>query len=412
MSARPRSNLLSFFCLLILIIPFQSALLHAGPYSDSAHGQSSGGVSRSGLSQYADGNCSHCHEQHASIEGQEPGPASGTASPFGLFAGNNLPAASPYSQENNFCFYCHTSSGSQQSGGVLTNRQYSNTYGGYDIDSATGILEAFNLSSYHNLADVQSFAASNFPANFNSDSNACSACHNPHRAKKHKAHPSDPSYTTISRPSDHEELWGDEAGERMNNYVYRPPFFYGSSTSYEPGGVPLHDGSLMPDYNAFCLDCHQYEVPVSTPGVSSMDPSTSAGHLSAIDWGPTGDMHGARARIHAIDGSPKGFGTVIAPYDLAPVESNYVLSCLDCHDPHASVLVTVSKPSTYLFRKEINNNQVTGCGPGNELYFCENDFCLSCHTVTHSCGGPQGCFGCHYHGAENKLCGPWTGPNF
>ena len=78
-------TLLSFFSFF-----FSCSLVYAGPYLDSAHGNSSYGVKRSitELSDYARGNCAHCHEMHASIGGAEPEPASGSASPFCLFADN------------------------------------------------------------------------------------------------------------------------------------------------------------------------------------------------------------------------------------------------------------------------------------------------------------------------------------
>ena len=390
-----------------------ATMAQAGDYADSAHANSTLGVDRSSIpSVYATGNCTHCHEQHAGIAGSEPAPTGGTPSSFALFADNfnSSVQSGPYNQADNYCFYCHTNVSSLQSGGGITNKQYSNTFGGYTIDSATDILGTFNMGSYHNLYDIQRFAKTRF-AFFKDSSNPCAACHNPHRAKRNMAHPADPAYTAISRPTDHENLWGDDANERMNNYNYRPPYYYGSTTTYEPGGSALHNGSLMPDYNAFCLDCHQYQVP--TTQSASMNPNTPAGYLSAINWSSSGDMHGARPRTFGINGEgSESFackGTVTAPYNVAPVQSNYVLSCLDCHEPHGTVLIS-ARPSSYLLRKEINNNVVDGCGP-TAKYFCEMNFCFSCHTADHA--GPQGCITCHYHGAHDLNCGgPRTGPDF
>jgi len=144
-----------------------------------------------------------------------------------------------------------------------------------------------------------------------------------------------------------------------------------------------------------------------------VNPNTPAGYLTAIDWGPSGDMHGERTRNFGINGEGSESytckGTVISPYNTAPVASNYVLSCLDCHEPHGSVLA--GKPSSYLLRKEINNNVVTGCGPPGEQSFCNKSLCYSCHTNDHA--GPNGCLLCHYHGARNEGCGgPRPGPDF
>ncbi len=218
---------------------------------------------------YARGNCAHCHEQHASVNGSTP---AGGPHPFTLFANNfSGKQTGPYVQANDFCFYCHISTGAVQSEGGITNRQYSNTFGGYLTDSAKDILGAFNLNSYHNLYDIQRFAKTKFPF-FKDSSNPCVACHNPHLVKRNKAHPSDPTYAAIARPTDHGHLWGAAANERMNKYTtYRSPFFYNSTNTYEPGGVSTRDGSLTPDYVTFCLDCHQYQVP--TTQSASINPS-------------------------------------------------------------------------------------------------------------------------------------------
>jgi mono/diheme cytochrome c family protein len=53
------------------------ALAYAGPYLDSAHGNSAHGVKRTSTLQYATGNCAHCHEQHAMIAGSQPEPYGG-----------------------------------------------------------------------------------------------------------------------------------------------------------------------------------------------------------------------------------------------------------------------------------------------------------------------------------------------
>lgn len=65
-----------FFCLLFLF----SRSACAGDYLNSAHGNSSYGVERISTASlgYSKGNCAHCHEQHASIGGEEPEPARGS----------------------------------------------------------------------------------------------------------------------------------------------------------------------------------------------------------------------------------------------------------------------------------------------------------------------------------------------
>ncbi len=411
-----RFQLVIVFVLLMICIMFVPGNVGAGPYMNSVHGSSMVGVNRSSIAGegYSRGNCAHCHEQHASINGSEPSPSGSALCAFALFADNFTGGTTgPYAQSDDFCFFCHINVGAVQSEGGINNRQYANTFGGYTTDSATDIIGAFNLNSYHNLYDIKRFAKTKFSF-FKDSSNPCVACHNPHLVKRNKTNPSNPAYTVISRPSDHGNLWGDDTNERMDKYTtYRSPRFYGSNSTYEPGGVSTRDGSLTPDYVTFCLDCHQYQVP--TTQSASMNPNTPSGYLTAIDWSSSGDMHGGRARNWGINGEGSESytcrGTVIAPYNTSPVETNYVLSCLDCHEPHGSILTTTGRPSTYLLRKEINNHKVDGCGNGEE-YFCERDgLCYSCHTNNHA--GPQGCFGCHYHGARDVNCGgPRSGPDF
>jgi len=95
------SFLLCFIALVLILILIKNTL--SGPYTDSAHGNTSYGVNRSGLSSfnYSIGNCAHCHEQHASIGGSEPEPAGGAPSKYTLFIGIGQ------NQSNRFCYACH-----------------------------------------------------------------------------------------------------------------------------------------------------------------------------------------------------------------------------------------------------------------------------------------------------------------
>lgn len=246
---------------LCLILPDRAS---SGPYTTSAHG-SSYGVDRTSLSTfgYSKGNCVHCHEQHASIGGSVPAPTGGPDK-YLLFD------VSHTSQTVNFCFDCHTSVGSYQTGGISINRSYSYNFGGnttagtYDSD----ILSAFNHTasgSSHWLDNIKSFAlgttrqtATGSSWLLNSNLNPCDACHNPHIAKRNYNSPYDATKSAISRPSDHSNLWGDDTTERMNTYTYQAPYWSGS-TNYEPANdatAETQNGTKTPDYAKFCTDCH------------------------------------------------------------------------------------------------------------------------------------------------------------
>lgn len=99
-----------------------SGLAYAGDYTSSAHGNSSSGVDRTSTSQYTKGHCAHCHEQHASVGGDEPVPAS-PAGPDEYLLFQEYKDGS----YNSFCTdKCHRAAGSW--GGDNIASQYAKTY--------------------------------------------------------------------------------------------------------------------------------------------------------------------------------------------------------------------------------------------------------------------------------------------
>lgn len=383
----------------------------SGPYlgtppnfdDSSAHGNPNYGVKRSAIgfpTDYTRGLCAHCHEQHRSIGGAEPQPVDGHPSIYLLlsdFVGQfNVP-----------CFDCHTETNQLQDPTEPMNQQYSYSYiaGGDTNTCPANINRAFafitsdctlsranncgsSLGSAHCLKDIaislkniwgfESVASGNDP---------CSGCHNPHRAQR------DPHTITgrivdgklvssVSRPSQHTdlttwELWGDDVTERMNRYNYQPPYRYNSTSTFEPDGYNISDATRTVDYVTFCLDCHQYAI------------NGTAHTVAAINWGGNGDIHGAAPPQTCCDKGDKK-----APYTDG---INYVLSCLDCHEPHGS-------PNEFLLRQEVNGAQV----PNFDMHFYYN-LCISCHTNLNTkhigfipvpTAGTD-CWGCHRHGVDN-----------
>jgi len=361
---------------------------YARSYLDSAHGTQNDaitGVSR--LNLYTDGHCAHCHEQHASIGGDEPSPDS-PAGPddYLLFSDNHT------SQTVNFCFDCHC--GTTQTGGIF-NRSYSYRAGDWSDDTPGDIFEAFkygpptNLttSSSHRLDDISTFI--NGKWGYTANSNPCTACHNPHAAQGDPANSPNnaKSFGTrgypVSLPSDHVDkyvwdVYGDDTGEKMRDYssYYQAPYRSGSTSVYEPDGSTTIDGTNLTDYVTFCTDCHHYSP---TP-VSSRLGDTN---LKDIDWSATGDYHGNK----------DGGGGEKAPYTDA---TNYVLACTDCHEPHGS-------PNyCYLIRKEVNGGTTDFSGNTRAAW---DSLCIQCHTskLVSYCSGDDGsalCSVCHSHGSN------------
>ncbi|RJQ84298.1 MAG: hypothetical protein C4519_05035 [Desulfobacteraceae bacterium] len=142
-----------------------------GPYSSSAHGSSVNGVDRSTIdasySVFAKGNCSHCHEQHASLEGAEPAPISL----------NNLPSpALGFAAEQDLCFECHDASGPAPAAADVETQFNSLTY-------KHGKAGAFDyMETYDNRHQPKEQTSVDFSA---LDRHAeCADCHNPHKATK------------------------------------------------------------------------------------------------------------------------------------------------------------------------------------------------------------------------------------
>ncbi len=406
-------------------------------YTTSAHGCSNG-VDRcdpteaNPFPEYAVGNCAHCHEQHASIGGSEPVPSSGTASGFCLLANNfntsvtEGPGSSfDYAKADNACFYCHTSSSSLQTDGI-TNNDYSETFGNAS-SGQTGIFETFKQLSYHKLKDILTFVTGKSFPTFTSNSNPCSGCHNVHIAKRNKAFPGNPAYTAISKPSVHDELWGDaDPDERMTNSAlygtyYQPPYY--TSTNLEPDGVSSDretQAGKTPDYVTFCQDCHTTQMHTSPYAFGLTN--------TPINWATTGgesggDKHGKNvATIDSTD--PDVYVNLNAPYAATWTTSGFVLACTDCHEPHGS-------PNVMLIRRQVNGSTVSGITSYSTTNW--TNLCARCHACSSSdalenihhddtgapyngytqCGkchpGSSGswsciqCNNCHFHGGSDTV---------
>jgi predicted CXXCH cytochrome family protein len=378
-------------CLLVtVLIGFSNTPAHGGTYLDSAHGSTSYGVNRSSTSTlgYGRGNCAHCHENHASIEGNEPEPAGGSPSAYLLFADNFV------DQTDDVCFDCHDGTATVQ---LVYNRSYSYRAGDWSDDTVNDILEAFSYTSpasSHNLADIKTFitAAGQSAWGYNSSSNPCVACHNPHAAQGDPANASDSAKSSgtrgwpVSRPSEHANspwgLWGDGASEKMNNYTtnYQAPYLFGSTTTYEPDGSATVNGSNLTDFNTFCTDCHN---------TTNVITSTALGTLKKINWTGT-DAGALGADIH---GQKKGRdgqnnkGTLKAPYNEASLV-DITLSCLDCHEPHGS-------NNAFLLRQEVNGVAIGLQILSDNSNGSVTQFCQACHNITGTTPGDPCTVGLH-----------------
>lgn len=427
--------------ILIIVAFFVWGLISSGVatadvYTDSAHGNTTYGVNRSGTG-YTTGACAHCHDTFDSSICGQPG------HPYMLFVNN----------DNSFCTKCHDNTTTYATTAIV-NRSYSYRAGGWTADSVDDILETFSFTSpgsSHDLDDITTFITGKW--SYTAASNPCTACHNQHMAQGDPLNsPNDPKSpgargSLLARPGQHDTppwgLWGDDTSERMNAYTsnYQAPYRFSSTTTYEPDGDNTTDGSNLTDFNTFCTDCHN-----TTNTIYS---TSHERDLRSIDWDQ--EKHGKR---NADD-----FLSTLSPYTGSA--GDYVLSCLDCHEPHGS-------PNVTLIRGEANGDIVgsittidssgclddtdhnielanlcsrchnsdwesvhhyTGMGecPSDSDKPYKQDKCSSCHGTKSDGGMDDGgmdggdmdmeainCNCCHYHGSSRSDCdcAPYIRPTF
>lgn len=199
----------------------------------------------------------------------------------------------------------------------------------------------------------------------------CTSCHNIHTITGMYSD-SDPDQSPVSLPSAITNVWGDEQSEKMDAFA-------GSGTYRTPTGDSL-DGSVLPDYPTFCLDCHG--VPVSEFGPHgeigwSGDPhglnsaNIPNGGGTVPDWYSSGKGEGWDGDDNINDTwpvLPRGRGEQIWTRNPFTQEeriggANFVQSCTDCHVTHEAGIGSK-------LRSTVNG------GPGSTIW---NTMCNNCH---------------------------------
>nr|WP_320050961.1 cytochrome c3 family protein [uncultured Desulfuromonas sp.] len=395
----------SLFLILLSSIALSSAYGEAD-YSTSAHGDPLYGVERSGLDNYSQGNCAHCHEQHASI-------GADSAENFMVFSATDGENTAPYTEAENFCFQCHSS--------TVVNYDYSTVFSGHSEPYGSGgstaesIMEAFNKSHSHDLNDVYNHAilnADEFPW-FKEGSNPCTACHNPHLARRNHSDPEDPTLTVMSMPDEHLSLYGDGDGDGDSSdgdeggaVSERMSKWSGSPIYIAPTGEPA--AADTPDYNQFCLYCHASSVLISNDDRPYYHGGV-AGQLLAIKWLENGG-DGIQTGVYSVPGDKHGYNTatgyaaVDSPFNIygtSNTPGDIILSCMNCHEAHGS-------ENDYMHRRWINDLAlgVVVSGVTNE----RGAHCVPCHTedTASSTGSQPGGWKETHHGGGFSNDNPYT----
>lgn len=160
------------FAAIVFLLVLSGAANAANTYTSTAHGNSTSGVDRNAIgansdptmSVYGKGNCAHCHEQHASIEGAEPTPPAAEGATKHMLFRSNFGAT----DRNQLCFHCHEQ---------LTVSSTATGYGRYDVYRGQ---TTYDDSAHDDSAGFiwPDSAAGGAPRE--NDAGNCLNCHNPH----------------------------------------------------------------------------------------------------------------------------------------------------------------------------------------------------------------------------------------
>jgi hypothetical protein len=333
--------------------------------------------------------------------------------------------ATPFvDQETGFCFRCHMDLDNYIQIPMPDQYNYSYVRGaGTTVTCPDDIKEAFAFidttaspqfncntlsGSAHYLADVREYVKDMWGwGDVVEEIDPCLGCHNPHRAK------TDWPCSKVSGHADAStwEVWGDESGEKMADYVnslagisgavYQPPYRY-PYTSGSGDVFEWTDANQAPDYVSLCVECHE----LTQNNNYSLVYSTRYGeNLGGPEWYREGtsliDVHGAGTCM------PGGVGSKKPPYDNGDL--NYILMCTDCHEPHGSqnrILLRSfvngrDKSNVFVNTDRHDLSPPTGA-KNNQIL----EWCRACHNVdAHNVGSNpdypnKSCFDseCHFHG--------------
>ena len=288
-----------------LCLVFAAALglvpqVFAGPYTDSAHGNSVSGVDRSSIdvkySGFAKGNCSHCHELHASLGGDEPEPSGSAGNPSLRFA-----------PEEELCQSCHDGSPVSPNIQIEFSKLYSHPVTTY--------------RDRHTLAIAEK-GQSGLPYRGTNRHVECSDCHEPHSVQG----------ATHSAPGNLVSgvLLGSWGVEPNTETLWQPPL---SSAEITPATMEYQ----------ICFKCHSYYALQDFDGITTLlGPSGVPITDQAMEFSKANrSVHPVRVALNDQTGSynPSALGNskMKAPWNLN--SGNQTMYCSDCHGNNAATPV-------------------------------------------------------------------------
>ncbi|WP_303720824.1 hypothetical protein [Malonomonas rubra] len=285
--------------LVVTLLLALSCLATAGPYTDSAHGNTTTGVDRSSIdarySTFIKGNCSHCHEQHSSLGGSEPLPVGSAHNPALRFA-----------PEEHLCNICHDGSPVSKNIASEFNKQYRHP--------VTDYADRHTLSLDEKGQNGAPFRGLNRHAE-------CSDCHEPHTAQGalHIAPGNDVSGMLLG-------VWGVEPN---------------SDLRWQPALSFREESPATKEYQ-LCFKCHSGYALWEVDGIANFTgPSGVLITDQAMEFSKANrSAHPVRIGMNYQTGS---YGTrslsrdkMKAPWNLTIGEQT--MYCSDCHDTDSSTV--------------------------------------------------------------------------
>jgi len=252
-----------------------------GVYLQTRH--ASPGVDRSPIDAddpydaYANGHCAHCHEAHASINGNEPIPPTAEGAASYLVFKKNTEAEV---QLNELCFQCHTDA--EPDGNFA-----GGTPSGYSYRGETSYSTTLHATDSTNAYWPGGQYGSSYPVR--TDEGSCLSCHNPHGEEDDNVagqpYPEllvEQSFTT-SQIADEQDLCytcHDSGGPGSDK---KTEFEYAVSVNSHHKIEDDLVGDV--DWAIDCTDCHNPHVddPSTTPNRSIIDPDDGYTLYAAAD---------------------------------------------------------------------------------------------------------------------------------
>lgn len=327
----------------------------AGTYASSAHGGTgtpANGLSRTATTAYLPGNCAHCHEAHASINGSEPNPTGGPDPYLGM------------ALEQNLCHECHKTGGTSDS--VPTP---DNVY--------TDITKTYNHDA--TLSDALHRFDEDFDNFTTSPHVECTDCHNSHVARKGN-HKDGNRYQTASG-----NLIANDSGTGASPLegVYGAAQAYGGANWSTPAQTSYTLQTATKEYE-ICFKCHSG----ANANWASWD---GAGAAAWTDVGL--EFNTTNKSFHPVVGALNVSGTGSSVLNAAQLANGWApgdtMYCSDCHGnvtagqvqgPHGASVPWMLTGTNNAW--PYTSDAANGTSSGTFFYLSGTTtdlFCLNCH---------------------------------